>query len=74
MSDLVGNPEGRFFRVAAHTLYKFIDRVLLYRSFKDNYQVETRLNEPRREKPGLRGFRPGPTQTGLYKLRKELEA
>ena len=32
------------------------------------------LVEPRREKTGLRGFRPGPTQTGLYKLRKELEA
>ena len=31
-------------------------------------------SEPRREKTGLRGFRPGPTQTGLYKLRKELEA
>ena len=30
--------------------------------------------EPRREKTGLQGFRPGPTQTGLYKLRKELEA
>ena len=33
-----------------------------------------KTNEPRREKTGLRGFRPGPTQTGLYKLRKELEA
>ena len=32
------------------------------------------INEPRREKTGLRGFRPGPTQTGLYKLRKELDA
>ena len=32
------------------------------------------LNEPRREKTGLRGFRPGPTQTDLYQLRKELEA
>ena len=32
------------------------------------------ISEPRREKTGLRGFRPGPTQTGLYKLRKELEA
>ena len=31
-------------------------------------------NEPRREKTGNRGFRPGPTQTVLYKLRKELEA
>ena len=32
------------------------------------------ITEPRREKTGLRGFRPGPTQTGMYKLRKELEA
>ena len=24
------------------------------------------INKPRCEKPGLRGFRPGPTQTGLY--------
>ena len=30
--------------------------------------------EPRREKTGLRGFRPGLTQTDLYKHRKELEA
>ena len=30
--------------------------------------------EPRREKTGLRGFRPGPTQTGLYSLRSRLEA
>ena len=33
-----------------------------------------KLLEPRHQKTGLRGFRPGPTQTGLYKLRKELEA
>ena len=33
-----------------------------------------RVAEPRREKTGLRGFRPGPTQTDLYKLRKEIEA
>ena len=32
------------------------------------------LNEPRREKTGLRGFRPGPTQTGLYSHRSRLEA
>ena len=30
--------------------------------------------EPRSEKTGLRGFRPGPTQTGLYSHRKWLEA
>ena len=39
---------------------------------KANISVST--YEPRREKTGLRGFRSGPTQTGLYKLRKELEA
>ena len=32
------------------------------------------LNEPRCEKTSLRGFRPGPTQTGLYKHRRWLEA
>ena len=36
--------------------------------------VTLRTYEPRREKTGLRGFRPGPTQTDLYQLRKELEA
>ena len=30
--------------------------------------------EPRSEKTGLRGFRPGPTQTGLYNHRRWLEA
>ena len=32
------------------------------------------LNEPRRKKTGLRGFRPGSTQTGLYNLRSRLDA
>ena len=32
------------------------------------------LKEPRCEKTGLRGFRPGPTQTGLYSHRRWLEA
>ena len=31
-------------------------------------------NEPRCEKTGLRGFRPGPTQTRLYSHRRKLEA
>ena len=30
--------------------------------------------EPRSEKTGLRGFRPGPTPTGLYSNRRWLEA
>ena len=28
------------------------------------------IYEPRCEKTGLRGFRPGPTQTGLYSQRR----
>ena len=31
-------------------------------------------NEPRSEKTGLRGFRPGSTQTGLYSHTRWLEA
>ena len=31
-------------------------------------------NKPRCEKTGLRGFRPGPTQTGLYSHRRWFEA
>ena len=33
-----------------------------------------KLYEPRCEKTGLRGFRTGPTQTGLYSHRRWLEA
>ena len=36
--------------------------------------VRKRLYEPRCEKIGLRGFRPGPTQTGLYSHTRWLEA
>ena len=32
------------------------------------------VNDPCCEKIGLRGFRPGPTQTGLYNYRRWLEA
>ena len=37
-------------------------------------EVSGALNEPRREKTCLRGFGPGPTQTGLYNHRRWLEA
>ena len=37
------------------------------------FQV-SKINEPRCEKTGLRGFRPGPTQIGLYSHRRWLEA
>ena len=32
------------------------------------------LYEPRCEKTGLRGFQPGPTETGLYNQRRWLDA
>ena len=37
-------------------------------------QHEKILFEPRSEKTSLRGFRPGPTQIGLYKQTRWLEA
>ena len=38
------------------------------------HTVASWSHEPRRQKTGLRGFRPGPTQTGLYSHRRWLEA
>ena len=42
----------------------------------DSLAMEARESrrEPRCEKTGLQGFRPGPTQTGLYNLIRWLEA
>ena len=57
------------------TLISFADLFSMYAEAKTAVTVRSLPSyEPRREKTGLRGFRPGPTQTGLYKLRKELEA
>ena len=39
------------------------------RTFASSFMVhlpDIALNEPHCEKPGLRGFRPGPTRTRLY--------
>ena len=48
----------------------------MYRALSLDVNVELTLQkiEPRREKTGLRGFRPGLTQTRLYSLRSRLEA
>ena len=45
------------------------DRIVESSSGKP-HQVNRRKNEPRCEKTGLRGFRPGPTQTGLHNHRR----
>ena len=41
---------------------------------KEQVQQVSYLSEPRREETGLRDFRPGPTQTGLYSQRRWPEA
>ena len=41
---------------------------------KKSVEISMILYEPRCEKTGLRGFRPGPTQTGLNNHRRWLEA
>ena len=38
------------------------------------HQIQSNINEPRSEKTGLQGFRPGPTQTRLHSYRRWLEA
>ena len=45
----------------------------MYMNYDLKCVVEGLSNEPRCEKTGLQGFRPGPTQTGLYSHRRWLE-
>ena len=59
MSDLVGNPEDRFSRVAAQ--------------MRMHYQCNSVTNEPSHEKKNNLSFRLGPTQNGLYGHRSRLE-
>ena len=66
-------------------LHKFVDRinnsvprVTVWQhkappSYMPNSYMRDRI-EPRSEKTGLRGFRPGPTQTRLYNHTRWLEA
>ena len=68
MSDLVGNPEDRF----SHNEAQIASAC--NRNVTQHLIISVYRNEPRSEKNGLRGFRPGPTQTGLYSHRRWLEA
>ena len=71
MSDLIGTQIVGFL---THRLKYYHEPILSCSAVATLPQECLFINEPRREKTGLRGFRTGPTQTGLYKLRKELEA
>ena len=42
-------------------------------TFQHLGQSRSCINEPHREKTGLRGFRPGATQIGLYSHRSRLD-
>ena len=59
MSDLVGNPEDRFSCIAAQVLHAI--KMTIARFFENLVSLNVSIIEPRREKTGLRGFRPGPT-------------
>ena len=71
MSDLVGNPEDRISHNEAHISTS--DHLFSsLKTFQWEFDVPVihdncALNELRREKTFHRGFRPGPTQTGLYR-------
>ena len=58
---------------AFHDDYAYTHSVLLNFNMYYNHLISKSF-EPRREKTGLRGFRPGLTQTDLYSHRSRLEA
>ena len=62
----------RSFYVAVATFYT--DCVVTLFEHDNNFHNMPYVYEPRCEKIGLRGSRPGPTQTGLYSLKRWLEA
>ena len=80
MWDLVENPEDRFsqneaqFQTGIDYKRKFsIIAEVQYAEIHTGHE-HTHQFDPRCEKTGLRGSRPGPTQTGLYNHRRWLEA
>ena len=55
--------------------YRQASIVVIYHHFQtSSLELSHLVYEPLCEKTGLRGFRPGPTQTGLYSHRRSLEA
>ena len=78
MSDLVENPEDRFLttRLISFVNNKDIDQSSQEQSLVKTFVVHflDSTYEPPCEQTGLRGFRPGPTQTRLYSQRRWLEA
>ena len=80
MSDLVGNPEDRFSRVAAQIrVYMYIKTACVVCRLKLKAVVvfpeyNSKIIGAATRENRSSGFRPGPTQTGLYSHRSRLEA
>ena len=73
----LGGAAEQFFKILAPTPLRSNARTYFETSVvKEScfYAIDYRLFEPRSEKIGLRGFRPGPTQTGLSNHWRWLEA
>ena len=60
--------------VKVKTDFNFCYRLLVIILFPLSFAECQKSYEPRCEKTGLRGFRPGPTQTGMYSHRRWLGA
>ena len=56
------------------SVYRTIGPLVLFLQPPEYIVVSQTAYEPRCEKTGLRGFRPGPTKTGLCNHRRWLEA
>ena len=67
-SDFCDQPRHPFMSVQADV---FFFSIFAFMVFYRNIEM---INEPQREKTCFHGFRPGPTQTGLYSHRRRLEA
>ena len=78
MSDLVGNPEDQFSRVAAQIILDSFGGLLRhFPQFSSDSKMQEQFRikiEPVHEKTNNLGFRPGPTQTRLHSHTIKLEA
>ena len=61
----------KFLCIPEHSIQINVPKLRLAHSGPANISITF---EPQCEKTGLQGFRPGPTQTGLYSHRRWLEA
>ena len=62
------------FLISTIGIYHYVDTPMQYSAVFTAVEVTIFLYESRCEKTGLRGFRPGPTQTGLHSHRRWQEA